>query len=183
MKYLIEINTQLVEIDVLLKHYDIEEVFGYCLNCPNYNKNWSCPPHDFNEFNYIKKYKYAYIISGKIATDKLELEDRDDVSETFEKARREFSDLLMEEEKKHNGSVALIAGNCYQCDKCTKADGEPCILKEKLRYSLESLGLKVSEITKNILHQEILWSNNGIPEYLLTVGALLIYDKKALTLI
>lgn len=181
MKYNFEINMKLIEMDLLLKFYNKKEVHGYCLSCPDYNKNWSCPTHDFNEYEYLKKYKYAYIISGKINTQK-ELNERE-VIKKFESERRIFSDLLMDEEKYHNDSIALIAGNCYKCDNCSKLDGKECILKDKMRYSLESLGLKVSDILKEILNQEILWVKEKKTDYLLTVGAILLYEKDELRLI
>ncbi len=151
MKYKFEINKKLVDINLLLKYYNKEKVEGYCLNCPSYNKNLSCPPHSFNELDYLKKYKYVYIVSGKVVIDKSKVKETDiDTTEIFEEARREFSDLLIKEELNHFDSKALIAGKCYRCEICTKADGEVCLFKNKIRYSLESLGLMVSELTKDV---------------------------------
>ncbi|MDM8534361.1 DUF2284 domain-containing protein [Clostridiaceae bacterium HSG29] len=176
-----EITMKLVEMQSLLEFYNKTEIHGYCLSCPDHNRNWSCPTHDFNEYEYLKKYKYAYIISGKIIINKNLNEN--EIIKKFENERRIFSDLLIDEEQYHNDSIALIAGNCYKCDRCTKLDGKECILKDEMRYSLESLGLKVSDILKEILNQQILWIKETTPEYLITVGAILLYEKDDLVLI
>ncbi len=181
MKNNFKINMKLIEIDFLLKFYNKKEVHGYCLSCTDFNKNWSCPTHDFNEYEYLKKYKYAYIISGEINIDE-EL-NKNEIVEKFENERRIFSNLLIDEEQYHNDSIALIAGNCYKCDKCSKLDGKECVLKDEMRYSLESLGLKVSDVLKEVLNQEILWIKETAPDYLITVGAILLNDKDELKLI
>lgn len=179
MLFTLEIEYKLVTIDILLDYYNLEKIEGYCKNCVSYNKMWSCPPHDFDPYKYIKKYNYAYIISGKIILNKDEFNDnyKEQINEVFQNARIEFSDKLIDLEKDFDFSEALIAGKCYQCEMCTKEINKPCILKNKLRYSLESLGLIVDEITTDILKQEIKWIKDDIPDYLLAVGALLV-DKE-----
>jgi len=96
--------------------------------------------------------------------------DKDQVLEIFQNQRRAFSDELM---SKEDNSLALIAGNCYQCETCERVYNKPCRLKDKMRYSLEALGLKVGDITSDLMDIELKWSKGGKGDYLVTVGALL----------
>lgn len=157
-----------VSIDTLLKYYDHMKVENYCKNCENYQRIWSCPPHNFNTYDYLKAYKWADLYALKInipaGTSK------DDLMSIFQKERRAFGNKLMAME---DNSHALIAGNCYQCNVCMRQENKACILKDKRRYSLESLGLIVSEITSNLLGIELKWTEEGQSTYLVTVGALL----------
>lgn len=157
-----------VTIDQLLQYYDNEKVENYCKNCENYNRIWSCPPHYFNTYEYLTGHKSADLYALKINLDAGL--SRQVVMDIFQKERRSFGDKLMSMEDK---STALIAGNCYQCKVCKRQDNLPCVLEDKRRYSLESLGLIVSEITAGLLGIEIEWAKEGEATYLVTVGALL----------
>jgi hypothetical protein len=42
-----------------------------------------------------------------------------------------------------------------------------------LRYSLEAVGFDVTGLAEGLAGQKVLWAAEGMPEYLLTVGALL----------
>lgn len=175
--YNLEINSKTIKINELIKYYNIKKVEGYCSNCINYKKIWSCPPHDFNSLNYLRKYKYVQVISVKIVfnKDKLNEDYKAHMSDIFQEVRRKFGNYLISLEE---NSEALIAGNCYQCTVCKREINQACILSSKRRYSVESLGLMVSDITENILNQEIQWVKEGIPDYYLTVGALLLKENK-----
>ena len=49
--------------------WDIEKFEGFCKQCRNYGKVWSCPPYDFSIEEYIDRYKYIYIVGVKIVFD------------------------------------------------------------------------------------------------------------------
>lgn len=166
--YKVEIHEKEVTMDQLLEHYNQNKVEGYCMKCPNYHRIWSCPPHDFDPYEYLNTFNFAQIIGVKIIfSSQVTKEEALDI---FQKERRKFSDLLI---SKENNSTALISGNCYQCETCTRAKGEPCILEDRKRYSLESLGLMVGTITEDILNIELKWTKTGVSEYFVSVGALL----------
>lgn len=177
-----KLKHKLVPISELIRHYNIKKVEKLCSNCDNYNKIWSCPPHEFDQMAYLLKFKYVHVISAKIILNKEEFKEeyKEQVIDVFQGARREFGDLLMNLEKEHENSESLIAGNCYQCSTCKRLSNEPCIFDKRRRYSPESLGLLVSSMTSDILEQEIKWVKDGIPDYLLTVGALLVNEESLL---
>lgn len=159
---------RVVTIDTLMTYYDAKKVENYCMNCPNYGRIWSCPPHEFNTEAYLRKYEMAHLYALKIhipaGTSK------DDIMTIFQRERRTFSDWVI---KKEAGGTALIAGNCYQCEICSRTEGKPCILKEKKRYSLESLGLIVGDITSQLFDIDLKWPEEGQESYLVTIGAVL----------
>lgn len=159
---------RIVTIDTLMTYYDAKKVENYCMNCPNYNRIWSCPPHNFNTEAYLRKFETAHLYALKIHIPKGT--SKEDMLDIFQKERRAFSDMMMEKE---NDGVALIAGNCYQCQVCSRTEGRPCVLNEKKRYSLEALGLIVGDISSQLLGIELKWSKGEEASYLVTVGAIL----------
>lgn len=169
--YTIEKITKQVTINSLLAYYDGDKVENYCMNCPNYNNIWSCPPHNFNTYEYLTQYNDVKLFAVKIIFEDETL-TKEQRLEIFQKERRHFSNELMSLED--DTSEALISGNCYQCEVCQRGENKPCILEDKRRYSPESLGLLVGEVTSKLLGIELDWTKNGLMSYLTTVGALLI---------
>jgi len=183
----------------LLNYYSPKIINKYCESCNKFSKVWSCPPLPFKDLDYVSKYKYCYIISGKIHIDKVPKDElkkivdyslkrysdisngNDEFSNTFSGlyySFREFNDKkIFSLEKYFNDSISLSSGRCLLCDTCTRSIGKPCISEEQLRYSLESLGFDVSEIIKNIVGDKIQWSSDTKPEYVTCVSALLSNDK------
>lgn len=168
--YTIETISKVTSIEDLLKYYDNEKVENYCKNCQNYNNIWSCPPHNFNTFDYLKQYNQVNLHAVKIIFEDSSL-TKEDRMEIFQKERRLFSDRLLSMEKDH--TRALIAGNCYQCQVCNRQKKQACILKDKMRYSLEALGLIVGDVTSHLLNIELEWSSDGLSSYYVTVGGIL----------
>ncbi len=167
--YTIECFEKQTTMKKLLEFFDVEKVNSDCVDCPNYNKIWSCPPHDFNTYDYVSQYNRVDLYMAKINLD-IETATKEDMKNIFEKERRIFSDALVNMENEM--SIAVIAGNCYKCSVCTRSEGRACIFKDKMRYSLEALGFKVGEIAK-FVGVELKWSNDkAIAPYLVTVGAI-----------
>mgnify|MGYP004704748605 CR=1 FL=1 len=159
----VEVITRLTTMDTLYQHYKPVEVEGYCSACPNYGRVWSCPPFDFDVMTYLAPYAHVLIIGVK-TTD-------------FEATRRRFGDILKGISENKEIEV-LIAGNCYHCEVCTKTIGEPCILNEGTKYSLEALGFHVGDICEHILDAPLDWScSDGT---YMTVGAILSNSKEML---
>jgi len=162
----VEVITRLTTMETLFKYYKPVEVEGYCSACPNYGRIWSCPPFDFDVTTYLAPYVHVLIIGLKTAD--------------FEVTRRRFGDILngISETKEIEEIEVLIAGNCYHCEVCTKTIGEPCILNEGTKYSLEALGFHVGDICEHILDAPLDWS--GSDGTFMTVGAILSNSKEML---
>ena len=101
----------------------------------------------------------------------------------FLAARLKFGEWLRKLESHHARTTALIAGQCATCATCTRCEGKPCRAPERLRYSLESVGFDVSTLTEILAGITLHWPKTGVPDYLVTVGALLCPDETTATML
>lgn len=167
--------------DLTDKYYDKERIESYCKECINYNKVWSCPPYDFDTDKYVKKFKYLYIIGKQIIfsddiLNKINTKEKIEKYsyETIIKERKKLYDELIKLEEKYPGSRIVNSGNCILCKECTRKNNMKCRHEDSLRYSLESLGFDVANITKELLSIELKWSTAGqLPEYFTSVSGIL----------
>ena len=84
--------------------------------------------------------------------------------------------MLMEEEKKHPGSISLSAGSCQLCKNgCAKPLGQPCRFPDQMRYSIESLGGNVGLTIEKLMGIQLEWMEEGkLPHHFVLVCGLLI---------
>lgn len=198
IKY-ISYNVKQCTIEELLKYYNPKVINKYCESCNKFSKFWSCPPLSFNDLEYISKYKYCYVISGKTYINQIPKDElnnlaehaltkyssisngNDEFSNTFNGlyySFREFNDnKLLSLESHFCDTTALFSGRCLICNNCSRSNNMSCIFPNKLRYSLEGLGFDVSGIIENIVNDKIQWSNDSRPEYVTCVSGLLSNSK------
>lgn len=165
------INKKQIVIHDLLQYHHPEEIIGYCSNCPNYNQFWSCPPHRFNTLDFFSDFNYATIIGIKIHLD--QFESNDQALEYYHTQKTELNKRLLNTEDNFPSSIVLIAGHCWHCQKCTRASQSPCLFPDKKRYSLESLGIKISDIIQEQFWDSLQWERVAVPPYLYVVQAIL----------
>ena len=55
--------------DYVRDYRDKERFMGYCKQCGQYGKRWSCPPYDFDVDAYIAGYQQVMILGTKITFD------------------------------------------------------------------------------------------------------------------
>lgn len=173
--YTVERREKTIKVDDYLKNYvNVEEFLGYCKNCKNYEKVWSCPSYDFNPEDYWKEYDELLVVARKIIFD----EDVD-IPRSYEimlEVKQDMSRELYEMEKEYPGSVSLSAGSCNLCEKdgCTRLEGEPCRHPDLMRYSIESIGGDVGRTVSKLMGYELEWIEEGkVPSYYVLVGGLL----------
>ena len=89
----------------------------------------------------------------------------------FNQVKDLVGDRLMLAEARIPDSLCLKPGACTLCGSCIKRQGLPCAHPEQLRYSLESLGFKVSDLL--LVHFDIpmTWSKDQFPEAFRSVSA------------
>jgi len=180
MKTKVEYSVQKLSIDELMRFFYEEKVEGYCKNCPNYNKRYTCPPFEFSKIEYIRKFNQVFIIGSKWYKEDIpkELWDKNKILDAFESMREQVSKIVLDYEKEILGSEALLIGTCTNCEICNKVIDKPCKNKQKQRYSLEALGFLVSDIAKNVLNTEILWQKEGMIDYHFSVSAILLKSEE-----
>lgn len=173
--YTVERREKTIKVDDYLKNYvNVEEFLGYCKNCKNYEKVWSCPSYDFNPEEYWKEYDELLVVARKIIFDK-----EVDIPRSYEimlEVKQDMSRELYEMKKEYPGSVSLSAGSCNLCEKdgCTRLAGEPCRHPDLMRYSIESIGGDVGRTVSKLMGYELEWIEEGkVPSYYVLVGGLL----------
>jgi len=192
-------------IDELMTCYKREEVLGYCQNCDQYGQNYSCPGHGFDEAAYVKGYTHAVLILTEISTQEikgsqielstLKLSSRVlDQHRTkqgaepiepetalamfvYDAVKSEMTARLLRFEENYDGTVGLPPGSCTSCDVCLKSMGGECPQPERLRYSLESLGFKVSDLYSRFFDRTLQWTKGELPEAFHTCSAILSQEE------
>ncbi|ASJ16895.1 metal-binding protein [Thermococcus chitonophagus] len=124
-----------------------------CMACPMYGKRPSCPPHVpswRDTVDLIKHYKKALLVKFKINT------------EDFEKEKRRILLWLLEKEKEYfrNGypyAIALFPGNCNLCEECTFETTGVCKMPEKVRPSVDAVGIELTSIVTLDFNEPVLY--------------------------
>lgn len=128
----------------------IPEVRAMCEanTCRMYGKNWACPPGvgALEECeSRIRQYKKGIIVQTVG-----ELEDAMDGEGMMEaeENHKEHFDMMQEKlYEMYPDMLAVGAGTCTRCKKCTYPD-QPCRFPKKRFASMESYGMLVSEVCK-----------------------------------
>lgn len=170
----VAIKLKTIEIDALMKYFEPEKVHELCTNCPNYNNNWTCPPHQMDSKEHVFQFSNVLLIMTKIYLNQEITKEK--ALEQFYRYRHDVGNVLLSLEG-HDEEV-LYCGQCYQCNVCSKANQEPCRFEKKKRYSVESLGFTVSEILNEVFKEEILWmTDSNVPAYFISLSGIF-YQKE-----
>ena len=160
---------------------DVPRFLACCAQCPGYGKTWACPPYDFDPMDIWRGYSSVLLYAKKAILPKDEIaaeRDPHGLHEAYERllkpVKRELMDELYALESENPGSLALSAGGCGLCKECTRGEGLPCRKPDKMRYSVESIGGDVLKCIRELMHEEVLWAENGrLPKHYILLGGLL----------
>lgn len=138
--YVIEVSK--IKFDKTLRKYCEENC------CGNYNRNWQCPPCMGSAEEVIEraqKYKYALVFQTISALeDSYDIEGMDEASHRHNKISFDLADELKPCFK--NELLALSAGGCTLCPKCSKQLDKPCRFPDKAQSSPEGYCINVSTL-------------------------------------
>lgn len=124
-----------------------EEVRDMCASnrCGKYNSSWACPPACGSLEEYrekIARYKHGLVFQTIARMeDDFDFETIQEGSELHSDRFNKLVDLLSESDRDF---MALSAGTCTRCPKCTYPD-EPCRFPDRIYPSMEACGLVVAE--------------------------------------
>ena len=117
--------------------------------CGAYNTTWACPPA-FGDLDasraILAKYRRGVLVQS-VQT----LEDEFDWEGIQALSRRHaenFQTMYQRIRQAYPGALALGAGGCRRCAKCTYPDS-PCRFPDKMTYSMEGFGLFVTQVCKD----------------------------------
>lgn len=150
-------------------------------SCPNYDSNWSCPPNSPSYETYAGKYKNCLLLLatcdlaqfGWLKSDNLRVR-------TANSRLKSFSNRLLKYLENSLDGMMLSTGICRRCKQCTKrSSGElGCKKPQEMRYSLQTLGLNVAQVSEDWFKHKLLWqSNQTSPAYSSVVSGILTNDE------
>ena len=181
MDYSVEFRKSSMPMDEFKRRYqDRKKFIAYCRECPRYDTVWSCPPLGFDADEYLKRFSWMSVVGAKIVLSQEVIEAADTAEKVkdtgwkiLSKVKLELVDKMRHLEGQVPGSVALSSGGCNLCKECSRKDGKPCRMPEKMRHSLDAFGFDLSAITKDMLGIDILWCKDRLPEYFTLIHGLL----------
>ena len=143
-----------------------------CHGCQRYGKNLSCPPYSPTFRQYSDGAKTAKVICLRFPMgffSYLMVEER--YRSCFTKARSLLVDELLEHRER--GYIVAGCGACFACKECSAEFGEEnCMVPDKQIYSLESLGVNVTELVKKCFDLDFEWTvDEHAADFVCAVGA------------
>jgi predicted metal-binding protein len=162
-------RTVIVSRADMMRYHDPERIQGYCRSCEKYGAYWSCPPFAEPPLARLGAWTCAVLVTQK--TRVAAGSTQEELIGCFLDARKMLCEAMRRQETA--GAVAVVAGHCDGCTACTRSRGIACCAPSRLRYSLEALGFDVTGLAEGLAGQKVHWPAHGMPDYLMTVGALL----------
>ena len=179
-----EVIVKSVSVADMVARYCKPEVFiESCKACPDYGRVWSCPPGVPSAAEFLAGYRTACLAGIKVKYSKKTIEMSQNLSDkelddfrrsTYGKVKSAMNDSFLEIEKAIPGSVSVAAGRCERCPKCARLEGKPCRFPDKMRYSFSALGFDINAMSDELLRTKLLWSNKGLPKYLMAIAVIFI---------
>lgn len=149
------------------KYMDFDYFTGLCKNgCPHYNLSYTCPPNSPKYTDYTKDFENTLVIA--MYTD---VNEENSISDIHPYLRRILSDMLIPIEKEFNG-LLTDGGRCRYCEKCTYVDNLPCRFPDKIRFSMEAMGIDLDKVCREVLNHKIVWDKKDDKSYCTVLGSI-----------
>lgn len=143
-----------------------ELFFDMCRKgCPNFDKKYSCPPvsPDFN--SYVKE-KEILVLLMKVNLSQLSEYNEYHKLKVGNAVLKPRAEKIMRALESEFSGKYLGTGACRLCKPCRKKIGKPCSHPDKMRFSLESLGVDCNKLSKDVFDIELEWyKEKKSPEY------------------
>ena len=166
------------------KYQNREKYMAYCRECPRYNTVWSCPPLAFDVDAYLERFALVNVLCAKIILSRQVIAEADTPEkiktvgwEILLSVKLDMEEKLRRMEKYIPESVSLSSGGCNLCKVCSRKDGLPCRLPDKMRYSLDAFGFDLTAITKDMFDIDILWCKERLPDYFTLIHGIMTTDE------
>lgn len=142
--------------------------------CPNFGKKYSCPPYSPKFENIGKEFDYLFVTIFSCDLEQIKSTEYNKIriANSVMKSRM---DKFMRNLEQKNGGLFMSNGSCRLCRSCACKLGKPCKYPEKKRYSLESTGIDVNQLSEKCFDRKLLWydkEKSKAPESTCVVSAL-----------
>lgn len=163
----INLKANVCKNTILANYMDFKYFTGLCKEgCPHYNLNYTCPPNSPKFTECTKDYKYSLVLALY-----MNIEKNHSLEETHSYLRKILSSILIPLEKEFCG-LLTDGGRCQYCEKCTYIDNLPCRYTDKIRFSMEAMGLDLDKVCKDILNHNIMWDKKNENIYCTVLGSI-----------
>lgn len=174
-----DMSTILPTEEYISRFRNAELFIKRCMECRNYNRNWSCPPYSHDIPAELRQYRHITITATTITPKKKNI-PLSEWNSIVGPQRERVEKQLLAMEKELEGRAFGFGGSCSYCleDECTRPKGLPCRHPELVRPSLEAYGFDISKTLSELFDIELVWGKEGfMPEYITLVSGCL-FDKK-----
>ena len=151
-----------------------------CSYCRCHDHNWTCPPFYENQTDIWNHYENVKLIMMKFNfTENIQNKkfDSDELMEyafdLHHGAKKIIEPELYALEEELNGHF-LTSGPCVNCSHCQRLENKECIMPDKRKYAMESLGANIIGISKKYFNLDMQWiKNNKLPEFIIMMVCVL----------
>lgn len=178
-KLILNLNYSICETNELYTFQNKEYFKKLCEDgCPNFGKKWSCPPYSPNFKEYSKNYKYCLVSLIYCNLNQLNYTKTEYMKiKASNSILKSKMDKFMRYLESENSGLLISNGSCRLCKPCNCKLSLSCKKPNLKRYSMESLGLNVSDISKYLFNHELQWyKNKKSPSYSSVLSCLLLND-------
>jgi predicted metal-binding protein len=163
----INLKANICNNEILTKYMDFNYFTGLCKDgCPHYNLSYTCPPNSPKFDDYTKDFKKSLVIAMYMS-----LDDDNTINDVHPYLRRVLSDLLIPLEKEFDG-LLTDGGRCRYCEQCAYVDSLPCRFPDKIRFSMEAMGINLDKVCSDILDHCIMWNEDDENRYCTVLGSI-----------
>lgn len=152
-----------------------------CEACHKFGKNFACPPYSPYFLEYLDAQNYAKVLCIRMPQEYFRNEIQEKI---YRKCFRKARSILVEELLSYRKQGYLVAGSgfCLACDICTVEEGaDSCKKPNKKIYSLESLGVNLTTLTKSCFGFDLEWSaNEQTSDFVCSLGAVFLNDNNVI---
>ena len=138
----------------LIKYMKRDYLLNLCAEgCPNYNTNWSCPPNSPRFDEYSADYTNSLLVQVTS-----EVEEGEEFMEAYVQNRNTLEDLLSKMQIDFE-CIKTACGSCNLCERCAFLDNKHCYHPEKMRYSMEAMGMDLQKMSEEVFNHKLTWNN------------------------
>lgn len=173
---IITLHSTIADAKMLKAYEDKYKFETLCANgCPNYNNKWACPPFSPSYSRLSTKYSDVLLVLFNCDLSQFKYTKTEYMKvKASNSILKSQSDRLMRLLEKETSGTILSNGSCRLCKPCNKKEGLNCKRPDEMRYSMESLGLNVEQISKDFFNHKLLWYKDKLaPTYSSVVTCLL----------
>ena len=150
-----------------------------CEACHKFGKNFACPPYSPNLDEYTGSCRFARVICIRLPQEYyIDIIQENMYKACFRQARAILVDELLLFRQK--GYLVGGCGYCQECDVCgAEKNLASCLYPDKMIYSLESMGVNLTSLTRTCFGFDLEWSGHEhAADFVCSIGAVFLHTRE-----